>query len=243
MKNRRFSLTLIIFISLWIIAILVGGYYLYHWFTGSDARSRRVIAWIRRPDEHPAWAVSALDRCNDAPFLIPTDGYIGYLWGDSFRPGHKHQGIDIFAGSEAGVTSVYAAYPGYLTRMADWKSTLIIRIPNDPLQTGRQIWTYFTHMAGPGGDSLIDAAFPSGTSEVYVEAGTFLGYQGNYSGTPDHPVGVHLHFSIVKDDGEGQFLNELQIHNTLDPTPYFGLPLNAAENQNSIPLCPGDVED
>ncbi len=240
MKKRRFPLVLKIFLSLGMVVALVGGYYLYHWYTGSDARSRRVIAWIRHPEEHPAWAVSALERCGEAPFLIPTEGYIGYLWGDSFRPGHKHQGIDIFAGSEAGVTPVYVVYPGYLTRMADWKSTLIIRVPSDPLQPDRQIWTYYTHLAGPGGDSFIDAAFPPGTSEVYVEAGTFLGYQGNYSGTPGHPVGVHLHFSIVKDDGEGQFLNELQIRNTLDPTPYFGLPLNAADNQDTIPLCPED---
>jgi len=50
---------------------------------------------------------------------------------------------------------------------------------------------------------------------------------------------VHLHFSIVRDNGEGSFLNELNISNTLDPSPYFNLPLNAAENTDEIPLCPG----
>jgi len=40
----------------------------------------------------------------------------------------------------------------------------------------------------------------------------------------------HLHFSIVKDDGNGQFLNELKIQNTLDPSPYLGLPLNGKKN-------------
>ena len=54
-----------------------------------------------------------------------------------------------------------------------------------------------------------------------MSAGTFLGYQGNFSGTPGNPTGVHLHFSIVMDDGEGGFLNELKIRNTLDPSPYF----------------------
>ncbi len=61
----------------------------------------------------------------------------------------------------------------------------------------------------------------------YIEAGTLLGYQGNYSGTPGAPVGVHLHISVVKDDGFGHFKNELDIENTYDPSPYFGLELNA----------------
>ena len=67
------------------------------------------------------------------------------------NPGHRHQGIDIFAGTDVGITPVYAAYDGYLTRQSDWKSTVIIRIPSDPLEPGRQIWTYYTHMADAEG--------------------------------------------------------------------------------------------
>jgi murein DD-endopeptidase MepM/ murein hydrolase activator NlpD len=92
-------------------------------------------------------------------------------------------------------------------------------------------------MADKEGNSFISPAFPPGTQEVFVEAGTFLGNQGNYSGNPGNPTGVHLHFSIVKDDGRGNFLNELEIRNTYDPSPYLGLPLNAAENQDTIPVC------
>jgi murein DD-endopeptidase MepM/ murein hydrolase activator NlpD len=133
---------------------------------------------------------------------------------------------------------VYAAYDGYLTRLDSWKSSLIIRIPDDPLQPGRQIWTYYTHMADENGNSYISAEFPAGTKEVFVKAGTLLGYQGNYSGTPNHPVGVHLHFSVVKDNGKGNFLNELDKSNTLDPSPYFGLPLNSQTNTDTVPVCP-----
>jgi murein DD-endopeptidase MepM/ murein hydrolase activator NlpD len=168
---------------------------------------------------------------------MPTDGYIGFLWDDSFRPGHRHQGIDIFGSNQPGTTPVYAAYSGYLTRLADWKSSLIIRIPSDPLQPSRQIWTYYTHLADRNGDSYIDPTFSPGTHEIYVEEGTLLGYQGNYSGDPNNPVGVHLHFSIVKDNEEGQYLNELQIGNTLDPSPYLGLALNARSNPSEIPRC------
>ena len=143
----------------------------------------------------------------------------------------------IFAGTEIGVTPVLVAYPGYLTRLTDWKSTVIVRVPSDPLQPGRQIWMYYTHMADEQGNSFISPDFPPGTSEVPVEIGTFLGYQGDYSGDPNNPVGVHLHFSIVKDDNFGHFQNELNIDNTYDPSPYLNLPLNANKNTDTIPVC------
>ena len=203
-----------------------------------SARSARVWESLKNPQAHPNWAVQAGERCGDAPFQVPTSGLIGFLWDDSFRPGHRHSGLDIFGGSQAGITPVHAAYDGYLTRLADWKSTVIIRIPSDPLQPGRQIWTYYTHMASPAGESFVDAAFPPGTSEVFVPAGTLLGYQGNYSGTPGNPTGVHLHFSIVLDDGNGSFRNELEIANTLDPSPYLGIALNARQNPADLPVCP-----
>lgn len=208
--------------------------------SGAETAPRlgRVWQWLREPGEHPDWAVQAGQVCGEAPFQMPTGGYIGFVWGDSFRPGHRHQGLDIFGGAEGGLAPVYAAYAGYLRRLADWKSTVIIRIPSDPLEPGRQIWTYYTHMADEqGAESFIAAEFPPGTSEVYVEAGTLRGYQGNYSGTPGNPTGVHLHFSIVKDDGSGGYLNELDKDNTLDPSPYFGMNLNAQAGAAEIPLC------
>jgi murein DD-endopeptidase MepM/ murein hydrolase activator NlpD len=76
--------------------------------------------------------------------------------------------------------------------------------------------------------------------DIFVQEGTLLGFQGNYSGTPGNPTGVHLHFSIVKDDGRGHYLNELEISNTLDPSPYFGLALDASVNPNNIPICIND---
>jgi hypothetical protein len=137
----------------------------------------------------------------------------------------------------AGVAPVFAAYDGYLTRLPEWKSSLILRVPSDPLQPGRQIWLYYTHMADPQGNSLIDGVFSAGTVEAFVAAGTRLGWQGNFSGTPGAPVGVHLHFSIVKDDGRGRFLDERRIENTLDPSPYFGMRLSAAQVGSQIVSC------
>ena len=218
------------------VAIAIAGIYLY--FTQrSSGRTAQIYDWFRDPSSRPELMMTSGTRCGDAPFIFPTNGLIGFIWDDSFRPGHRHAGMDIFAGTEVGATPIVAAYPGYLTRQSDWKSTVIIRVPDDPFQSGRQIWVYYTHMADPQGNSFISLEFPTGTAEVYVEAGTLLGYQGNYSGDPNNPVGVHLHISVVKDDGFGKFKNELDINNTYDPSPYFGLPLNANGNPDTIPVC------
>jgi murein DD-endopeptidase MepM/ murein hydrolase activator NlpD len=221
-----------------VIGLLAGlAFYVYSQFRTSGARDASVWAYLTDPAANQKNVIQAGTRCGEAPFIFPTTGMVGYLWDDSFHAGHRHQGIDIFAGADVGVTPVIAAYPGYLTRLPGWKSSVIVRIPDDPLNHGRQIWAYYTHMADSGGNSFVSADFPPGSEEQYVEAGTLLGYQGNYSGNPDNPVGVHLHFSIVRDDGTGRYTNELDIRNTYDPSPYLGLSLNANFSLDRIPVC------
>ncbi len=223
-----------------LVAGLAAGYVLYRQMRPAASRLARLRAYWADPEGHADWAIRAGERCGEAPFLLPTDGFVGFLWGDSFRPGHHHQGIDVFGptGPEGlGQTPVVAAYDGYLTRLPEWRSAVILRHPQDPLQPGRQIWTYYTHMADAEGNSFIAPEFPPGTTEKFVRAGTLLGYQGNFSGDPHNPVGMHLHFSIVKDDGQGRFLNELDIKNTLDPSPYLGIEVNAEWAGDRVPVC------
>lgn len=227
-----------ILVTLIVVGASIGlGLYVFRTLRPTATRSLNVLEWLRNPEDHADWSIQAGTRCGEAPFLLPTNGFIGYLWDDSFKPGHRHQGIDIFGGTGVNETPVVAAYPGYLTRLPDWKSSVIVRVPDDPLDPGRQIWVYYTHMADPDGNSFISADFPAGTSEIYIEAGTLLGRQGNFSGDPNNPVGVHLHFSIVKDDSRGEFLNELEISNTLDPSPYLGLSLSASNYDGNIINC------
>lgn len=230
--SKRFLTISIIIIA--VVSALATGYYMYRTNAG---RADKFYQWMRNPASHADWKLLAGSQCNSAPFLFPTDGFVGFLWGDSFGLRHTHQGIDIFAGTDINITQVISAYPGYLTRLPDWKSSVIVRVPSDPLNPGTQIWLYYTHMADQYGNSFISEEFPAGTSEKYIEAGIFLGKQGNYSADPNNPVGIHLHFSIVEDDGAGQFKNELDIKNTYDPSPYLGLPLNAYENRDDVPLC------
>jgi len=180
------------------------------------------------PEVREPLITNRLPSCEDAPFILPSDGFIGLLWRDSVGPYdvfNRHTGIDVFGDGEPGDVPVYAVYDGYLTRLDNWLSTVIIR-HEDPLQEGRTIWTYYTHMASANGEtSFVSEAFPPGTSEVFVEQGALLGYQGDYSGAA-FAVGLHVHLSIVLSEDDGSFKNEAQLGNTLDPSPYFGLSLN-----------------
>ncbi len=228
-------------VSAAIVLLIVGGYVAYRSIRPSSVRLARLRQFWDDPQAHADWMLHAGQACGEAPFVAPTDGYIGFFWGDTMRAAHRHQGLDIFGPTGPGglgETPVVAAYSGYLTRLPTWHSAVIIRIPQDPLQPGRQIWIYYTHMADPKGNSFIDPAFPPGTSEVFVQAGTLLGYQGNYSADPSNPTGMHLHFSIVLDDGSGSFRNELEIQNTVDPSPYLGFDVNATTVGDAIAICP-----
>jgi hypothetical protein len=209
-----------------------GGFVTLTLYSQAQSNSARVIQrWFNDPDSRPNLITEQHTPCPGAPFLLPSSGLIGLLWRDSAFPYNllrRHTGIDIFGDGEPGTVPVYAAYDGWLTRLPEWKASVIIR-HDDPLQAGRTIWTYYTHMASRDGNtSYIVEDFPPGTREVWVEQGTLLGYQGEYSGKALAPIGLHVHVSIVLSEPDGSFKNEARLHNTLDPSPYFGMPLNIA---------------
>lgn len=211
------------------IAVLL---YLQFGLGGGSGQIWRLRAWFADPAAHPDWAITGSERCPAGVMLLPTDGYVGFGRGDSFRPGHTHSGFDLFSpDGESNVTPIYAAYDGYLIREADWLSTVIIRHPDFPGLSppdgptpGDQIWTYYTHMASAdGGTSFVSEQFPAGTYNVLVEAGALIGYQGTWSGSPARPTGLHLHFSVVKSTLSGGYANETEAINTYDPGPFLGL--------------------
>jgi len=196
----------------------------------TDPRNQTFVQWAQgSPAEKAALITTQRELCPGAPFLLPADGFIGLLYEDPRPPYTRqrpHQGIDIFSPDDGGVTPVYAAYDGYVTREDDWRSALIMRVPDDPLQPGRQIWLYYTHLADRAGNSYILDDFPPGAREKFVEQGTLLGYTGDYNGNSPRDVWVQLHFSIIRDDGNGRYTNELDFANSLDPSPYLGMTLN-----------------
>lgn len=198
-----------------------------------------IYRWLREPSSRPDLRSNHTEPCPDAPFLLPSSGFIGLLWADPARPYHilnRHSGIDIFGDGPPGDVPIVAAYDGYLTRMDNWLSTVIIR-HDDPFEPGRTIWTYYTHMASRDGSaSFVADAFPPGTEEVFVAQGTLLGYQGDYNGS-GVPIATHLHFSIVQSEEDGTFKNEAVLDNTLDPSPYLGMALNIDDQPERPITC------
>lgn len=224
------------------LGLLAVGYVALKLYSNTQSNSGVYIGeWFDHPGDR-AHLITPRTQCPGAPFGLPSEGFIGLLWNDPDGPYtvfRRHSGIDIFGDGDPGEVPVYAVYEGTLTRLPEWKSTVIIR-HDDPLHPGQTIWTYYTHMASEdGATSFIDDAFPPGTSEVWVEQGALLGYQGDYSGDALAPVGLHVHLSIVQSEPDGSFKNEADAANTLDPSPYFGLDLNIAGKPERPITCAG----
>jgi hypothetical protein len=215
----------------------LGSYILHH--IGYSPTEGILEAYLTAPDKHPELITDRSKPCPNAPFQLPSTGFVGFLYNDPTEPYTilaPHTGVDIFGDGDVGTVPVYAASDGYLTRLPDWISSVIVRIPHDPLDPSRQIWTYYAHMASLNGDqSYIVADFPPGTSEKFVKQGTLLGYQGLYAGVGAAPIKMHVHFSVVLSDDSGSFRNETRIQNTLDPSPYLGFNVNTA-NKPVIPV-------
>jgi hypothetical protein len=233
-------------IALLILALLLAALFVLRSLRQSgDGRSNSfepIARWFTDPTSRPSLITERGESpCPGAPFRLPSEGLIGLLWGDPASPYtilNTHSGIDIFGDGAPGRVPIYAVYPGHLTRLPDWLSTVIIR-HDDPLQPGRTIWTYYTHMASKDGStSFVAPAFPPGTADQAVEQGELLGYQGEYAGN-GAPVGLHLHFSIVQSEADGSFKNEARVANTLDPSPYFGMSMNIADLPDRPLRCPG----
>ena len=233
LKRKRFWIV----VTVILVVNVVMAYLIYQDLQSNS--NDEIARWFREPGNRAALNTVNAQPCADAPFLLPSPGFIGLLWRDPARPYNllrRHTGIDIFGDGGPGEVPVVAAYEGYLTRLDDWRSTVIIR-HDDPLQPGRTIWTYYTHMASENGEqSFIIEDFPPGTREVFVEQGALLGYQGTFSGSGP-PVGLHVHMSIVTSDEDGTFRNEAVLGNTLDPSPYFGLPLNIDDDPGRPIRC------
>lgn len=211
-----------------LIAIVIGyiGVQLY-----SQTRSNSpqpIRQWFNEAASRPP-LMTYREACPNAPFILPSDGFIGLLWADPAGPYNllnRHTGIDIFGDGPPGTVPVYAVYDGELTRLDDWLSTVIIA-HDDPLHPGRTLWSYYTHMASEDGfASFVSEEFPAGTYAKPVQQGTLLGYQGAYAGSAAFRVGMHVHLSLVLSEPDGSFKNESQLENTVDPSPYFGLALN-----------------
>jgi len=178
-----------------------------------------------RPRRTAGIAAPVAGVCPGAPWPLPTSGALGLYWYNEtlllMGIGYDH------------TVPVYAVADGRLMRRADWPDAVAI-LHDDPLEPGRQVWTFYGGMAAADGQtSYVNAAFPPGSTDVPVKAGELLGYQGSYRSS-----WVHLHFAIVPPLADGTFPaalvwrdteNDLSMAQVLaqierrDPSAYLGI--------------------
>jgi len=174
-------------------------------------------------------APKSIDACPSGEWRLPSDGLFGIQWMKS--------GIDFFGRGNAGKIPVYAVADGLLTRQTDWVDSVAI-LHNDPLHPAKKVWSYYGGMAAPNGtDSYVVGDFPAGTTNVPVQSGQIIGYQGSWSGNPPWPKWVHMFFAVIDSSEQNTFPEIVTPEITLDPVPYLGLTVETGNENPQLLKC------
>ena len=172
-------------------------------------------------------ATTSIDACPGAAWRLPSDGSLGMQSNES--------GIDFFGHGKENSIPVYAVADGLLTRLPGWVDAVAI-LHDDPLRPSKKVWSYYGGMAAPDGtESFVMEDFPTGITNVPVQSGQLLGYQGAWSGTPFWPKWVHVSFAVVDGSEQNNFPEKNLLDTILNPIPYMGLTLETG-NENLQPL-------
>lgn len=170
---------------------------------------------------------TSIDACPTARWRLPSDSRLGVKWQDD--------ALVFFGRGNEGQVPVYAVADGLLSRPKGWLDAVIIQ-HDDLLNAGKKIWSYYGGMSSANGiDTLVVKEFPVGAKNVPVKAGQLLGYQGSWSGNPQWPMWIHVHFGLIR--ATGNFPETFANYSTLNPSEYLGLRLKPqGETTNLQPL-------
>jgi hypothetical protein len=146
----------------------------------------------------------------------------------------SENGLNIFSWGNKNTVPVYAVADGVLLRPSDWEGAVVIQ-HDDPLNPGEKVWTVYADMLSASGhESYILDNFPPGSTEIPVNAGQLLGYQGEWSGRIYWPMPAHLRFAAVKEIPTSIMMNDDVFKNAVDPTPYLGISLNGGDGSTYL---------
>ena len=87
-RKKRIGLGL----SILVVIAMVVGYSIFRRVRPSAIRLQRLRQYWIDPAAHTEWMIYAGELCGDAPFIMPTDGLIGFFWGDSFARSRSPRG-------------------------------------------------------------------------------------------------------------------------------------------------------
>ena len=169
-------------------------------------------------------AAEILPGCPGALWQLPSDGRLGVKW--------QADALVFFGQGSDGKVPVYAVADGSLWRPEGWLDGVIIQHEN-PLESGKKVWTYYGNMSSANGNrSYVAPEFPIGAENVPVKAGQLLGYQGSWSGNPQWPMWIHVHFAVIRTAGEFPWTSTSAF--LLDPSPYLGLRLKPEKETSNL---------
>jgi len=164
------------------------------------------------PESSP---VAQVEACPGAAWRLPSS--------NARDTQQEKGGLNFYGQGNEGTVPVVAVADGRLTRRADWVDVVAIQ-HDDPRQPGQKVWTTYANLInGSGTESYVAGEFPLGVAGVPVKAGQVIGYQGTWSGRPNWPGWMHVHFAVVKAAEQGAFPAELTAEQLLDPLPYLRL--------------------
>jgi hypothetical protein len=174
------------------------------------------------------------EACPEGTWQLPSEAQLGVQWDGAF--------LDLQGRGNAGEVPVYAVADGLLTRR-DWQGAVAIR-HDDPLEPGATVWSLYGHMmSADGEDSFVASDFPPGATEVPVEAGQLLGYQGTWSGRAGQPAWIHLRFAILRGpsfaptEGDPFPVESSGPYDFLRPDAYLGIALDEAASRTQPLRC------
>lgn len=144
-------------------------------------------------------------------------------------------GIDLFGrGTEASIP-VYAMADGSLTRLPG-RVDVVAVLHQDPLRPGKKVWAMYGGMSAANGvDSFAAEDFLEGTTNLPVQSGQLLGYQGSWSENPQWPKWVHMSFALTDGTTQETLPEDAAAANLLDPAQYLGLVIESG-NDSPQPL-------
>jgi len=158
-------------------------------YVASDFKADTILF---RPRNAAGVAPPVDGACPRAAWPFPSSGALGLRW--------YNKTLSLMGVGYDNTVPVYAVAAGRLMRRADWPDAVAI-LHDDPLEPGRQVWAFYGGMASHDGQvSYVNAAFPPGSADVPVEAGTLLGYQGSY-----RYDWMRLHFAVLPPLPDGSF--------------------------------------
>jgi len=164
-----------------------------------------------------------IDTCPGSSWRLPSDGSLGIQFSEG--------SINFFGHGTENSIPVYAAADGLLTRLPGWVDAVVI-LHDDPLRPKKKVWAYYGGMAAADGiESYIIEDFPAGITDIPVQSGQLLGYEGSWSGIPYWPKWVHMSFSVIDTSGQSTFPEKTTIETMFDPVSYLVLNIES-ENEN-----------